>query len=104
MPTSLCEDAVVPRIRAYFGTRWREVDGPGELNFRAVTRRYPPTISIRITGDGPGECVVSIWTSHWRHRSGLIINAQLAWRRKLGLANLLNGPVSAIPNWTQAPR
>ena len=85
----LSERDAAQAIAGYFGALWTQVSGKGELNYRPKLRRNPPTLSISLRPVSLGQCEVSIWTSAFSIRYGLMEHAQLMWRKKRGLATRL---------------
>lgn len=81
-------------IAGYFGMLWTQVHGVGDINYRPKLRMNAPTISIKLQPVDLGRCEVSIWTSAWTVRYGLMWHAQLMWRKKRGLAARLATPAA----------
>ena len=93
---TLSEQQAAQLVTEYFGVMWTQVDGAGHLNFKPKLRKAPPTISVTFTTSGTAQCDVSIWTSHWITRYGVMGHAQLAWRKEAGLARRLSGAAPAV--------
>jgi hypothetical protein len=77
-------------IASYFGLLWTHVSGAGDINYRPKLRMKAPTLSISLRPVDLSRCEVSIWTSAWTVRYGLMWHAQLMWRKKRGLAARLS--------------
>jgi hypothetical protein len=77
---------VVNIIHGYFGVMWTSVSGPGTFNYRPKLKMYAPTISITAASRTAGGCDVSIWTSDYRARYGLMFHGGAMVRKKRGLA------------------
>jgi hypothetical protein len=99
--TKLTEQDAGELVTNYFGALWTLVDGPGHVNYRPKLRVGAPVISISFNPDGTRECGVSVWTSAWRTRYGLMAHAQLAWRKKQALASQLRKAGAEDNNWTR---
>lgn len=99
--TDLAEQDAGELVRNYFGTLWTLVDGPGHLNYRPKLRVAAPVVSISFSPDGTHKCGVSVWTSSWHTRYGLMAHGQLAWRKKLGVASRLRNASAVDNNWTR---
>jgi hypothetical protein len=89
LSVGLSERDAAQAIAGYFGALWTQVSGQGELNYRPKLRRNAPTLSISLRPVSLGQCEVSIWTSAFSTRYGLMEHAQLMWRKKRGLASRL---------------
>lgn len=94
------EEEAADRVMAYFGVLWTQVQGRGHLNYRAKLRMNAPTISVDFRPNGTNECAVSIWTSQFTTRYGLMEHAMLMWRKKRGLAARLTRAETAA-NWSR---
>jgi hypothetical protein len=94
------EQEAAEQVRSYFGRMWTQVSGRGHLNYRPKLRAHAPTLSVDFAPNGTASCTVSIWTSAWTSKFGAMYHAQLAWRRKRGLAARLTG-ASASGSWTR---
>jgi hypothetical protein len=99
--TKMTEQDAGEVVRNYFGALWSQVDGPGHVNYRPRLRAYAPVISISFSPDGTRECGVSIWTSSWKTRYGLMVHAQLVWRKKMALCGRLRSASEVDSNWTR---
>lgn len=97
--TSLSEQDAAQVVTDYFGVLWTQVGGAGHLNYRPKLRVGAPTISISFAPSGTTACEVSIWTSHFHTRYGLMSHAQLAWRKKRALAGRLGETSAASGSW-----
>lgn len=84
------EPEVLARVQGYFGRTWTRVGGPGDINVRPALRYQPATLSIDVAEQFGGQCRVSIWTSSWTNHAFLMGHAQLARRKKNGLAAALS--------------
>lgn len=89
IPTPLSEQDAARIVFDHFGPLWTQVAGAGHLNYRPKFRAGAPTVSIALTPTGMHGCTVSIWTSTFSTRYGLMTHAQLAWRKKQTLADKL---------------
>jgi len=98
--TTLSEQDAAQEVLRYFGVLWTQVPGRGHVNYRPKLRADAPTMSINFSPDGTAACVVSIWTSHWTKRYGLMSHAQLMWRKKRGLAARLASASDTTANWS----
>lgn len=98
LSVGLSERDAAQAIAGYFGALWNQVPGQGELNYRPKLRRNAPTLSISLRPVSLGACEVSIWTSAWSTRYGVMGHAQLMWRKKRGLASRLAGATNPAGN------
>jgi hypothetical protein len=89
-------------VTQYFGLLWTQVDGAGDMNYRPKMRMRAPTLSISFVPVGTAECEVSIWTSAWTTKYGVMGHAQLMWRKKRALAARLSSSSGATDNWSKA--
>ncbi|MGW4210938.1 hypothetical protein ACWEIJ_23305 [Lentzea sp. NPDC004789] len=96
--TALSEQQAAALVAEHFGVLWTREEGAGHLNFKPRLRKWPPTVSVSFTPNGTSQCGVSIWTSHWTTRYGVMGHAQLAWRKEATLARKLSNASSAA-NW-----
>lgn len=96
VPTS--EQVAAEAVATSFSAIWTRVQGEGDLNYRPKLRKNPPTISIKFTPQGTSRCEVSIWTSRFTIRYGMMWHAQLAWRKKRNVAARLAGSLAATMN------
>lgn len=72
-------DHVIDAVQDHFGSVWwREVDGPGDLNYRvrgfglSSVGSGRPVISIKIAGMDNGNISVAAWMSSWSQRMGIV--------------------------------
>jgi hypothetical protein len=98
--TQLTEQDAGDVVSNHFGVSWTLVDGPGHLNYLPKLRMQAPVISISFSPDGTRECGVSIWTSSWQTKYGVMAEAQLAWRKKQALASRVRNAAAVDNNWT----
>lgn len=89
---------VLQEVEAYFGRTWTRVPGPADVNVRPVLHKDPPTLSVMVRERGPAQCEVSIWVSECTTKFFLMFHAQLARRKKAGLAMTVSPPLSAPPD------
>lgn len=63
---------------SFSGVGWKQVDGPGTFNFRArglgmgSYGAKRPVVSVQIEDQADGTTAVSIWTSSWNSRMGMM--------------------------------
>lgn len=98
--TKVSEQEAAEQVMAYFGALWTQVPGNGHLNYRPKLRMNAPTISVNFSPNGTSECEVSIWTSQFSTRYGLMEHAMLMWRKKRGLTARLTR-AEAAANWSR---
>ncbi|MFC7956554.1 hypothetical protein SAMN05444374_1092 [Rhodococcoides kroppenstedtii] len=95
------DEVVLRAVASLFGPLWKQVDGPGQLNYKARgmglgVRSFgvQPTMSIDAE-QFPEGVQVSVWTSHWINQGGMVIGVDRImahrWRIRRALAAL---PVS----------
>lgn len=91
-------------VAASFGVVWTRVQGRGQENFRPKMRAHAPVLSIDYEPVEGGGSTVDIWCSDYKTKFGLMVHAQLMWRKKRALARALNPPVAASPAVLARPR
>lgn len=84
-------------VAASFGVVWKRVKGRGQENFRPKLRAYTPVLSVNYEPAEGGGCTVHLWCSDYKTKFGLMVHAQLMWRKKRAVARALNPPVTAAP-------
>jgi len=82
-------------LASFSGVGWKQIDGPGMLNFLARGfgiggyRAKRPVVSVDIEDRGDGSTVVSIWTSAWSSRMGMMALCDRVVSKKFWLARKL---------------
>ena len=71
-----------------FGIAWSSVNGRGDDNFKPRLRMYTPTLSVSYQ-QVSGGTDVELWCSNYTTYLGLMVHAQLMWRKKLSVARSL---------------
>jgi hypothetical protein len=84
-------------VAASFGLAWSQADGPGQENFRPRLRAHAPVLSIDYESAEGGGSTVDMWCSNFKTTYGLMIHAQLMWRKKRAVARALNPPAVTSP-------
>ena len=84
-------------VAASFGVAWTRVGGPGQENFRPRLRAHAPVLSIDYEPAESEGSTVGIWCSNYKTTYGLMVHAQLMWRKKRAVARALKSPVAASP-------
>jgi hypothetical protein len=87
--TRMSRNEITEVINGYFGRIWTSVGGPGTYNYRPKLRMHAPTISIKIGTNPGGGMLVTVWTSSYTSRYGLVFHGGLMWRKRRGLAKRL---------------
>lgn len=72
-------------VGSKFGIAWSRVPGRGDDNFKPRLRMHTPTLSVRYEQTAEGT-EVQLWCSNYDTYLGLMIHAQLMWRKKLSVA------------------
>jgi hypothetical protein len=96
----ISEQEAAQLTMSYFGRLWTQTPGAGHLNYQPAMRSHAPTISIHFEPSGTAACAVQVWVSSFETaRFGRMAHAQLAWRKKQGLARRLRraGEISPAP-------
>jgi hypothetical protein len=100
-------DVVTAAVRETFsGVGWKQVNGAGTLNFRARGfgfggfKAKPPVVSVQIEAQSDGTTLVSVWTSEWNSRMGMmalcdrVVSKRFRLDRKLAALSSV-GPLAA---------
>lgn len=91
-------------IRQHFGSVWwRQVAGPGQLNFRArglglgAVLKTKPTLSIDVDQLDASTFSVQVWMSAWAQQAGIVALADRVVLKRAGLFRKLRSlnPVAA---------
>ena len=72
-------------VAGSFGALWKPVDGPGNFNYKPKLRQKAPILSINVV-EQPNGSEVQMWVSSGVTNYGLLLHAQLMWRKKLATA------------------
>jgi hypothetical protein len=102
LTVAMSERDAASAVLDFFGLMWTQTDGAGDVNYRPKLRAHAPTLSISFAPAGTSECEISIWTSHYKTRYGIMGHAQLMWRKKRALAARLSRSAGATDNWSKA--
>ncbi|MBY6361513.1 hypothetical protein [Rhodococcoides corynebacterioides] len=92
------DDVVLRTVASLFGPLWKEVDGPGHLNYKARgmglgVRSFgvQPTMSID-ADQTPDGVQVGVWTSQWTGQGGMVLGVDRVmghrWRIRRALSAL----------------